>query len=60
MINAGTIPIIAVYQGLTPIIAIAKGYDVFNIGAVSESNFLTADGYVFETSDGNTFLAKEE
>lgn len=60
MINVGTIPIIAVYQGFTPIIAIAKGYDVFNIGAVSESNFLTADGYIFETSDGNTFLAKEE
>jgi hypothetical protein len=60
MIYQGTIPIIEVRQGLIPIIAIAKGNDVFDIGAVSESNFLTADGNVFETSDGNTFLAKEE
>ena len=60
MINAGTIPIIAVHQGLIPIIAIAKGNDVYDIGVKSESNFMTADGYVFETSDGNTFLAKEE
>lgn len=58
MIYQGTIPIIEVRQGLTPIIAIAKGYDVFEIA--SESNFITADGNVFETSDGNTFLAKEE
>ena len=60
MINQGTIPIIAVYQGLIPIVALAKGYDVYDIGVKSESNFITADGNIFETADGHTFLAKEE
>jgi len=59
MINKETIPIIAVYQGVVPIKSIAKGYYIFDTKGTIESNFLTADGYVFETSDGDTFLAKE-
>ena len=58
MIYHGTTPIIALCKGTIPIVGMAKGEEIVVVG--NESNFITADGNVLVTSDGYTFLAKEE